>query len=73
MALAQIRLRLGMSPEELARRARAGVTGRMIERAEAGQPITYQTAKALLQTLNAQLRETHQTTVTFQDLQVTVY
>jgi transcriptional regulator with XRE-family HTH domain len=65
--LKQLRESLGLSQEGLARRTRS-ISSRTIRNAEAGQRVTFETARQILEALNAIHAEVGRAPVTIDDL-----
>lgn len=65
--LKQIRESLGLSQEGLARRTRS-ISARTIRNAESGQRVTFETARQILEAINAIHAEVGRTIVTIDDL-----
>jgi DNA-binding transcriptional regulator YiaG len=70
--LKQIRQRLNVSQEGVARRTRSVSTG-TIKNAENGKRVTYDTATQILEAINILLVESGEKSVTLDDLGLTLY
>lgn len=70
--LKQIRESLGVSQEGLARRTRS-ITTRTVRNAEDGKRVTNDTATQILEAINALLTENSRSTITLNDLGLTLY
>jgi DNA-binding transcriptional regulator YiaG len=70
--LKQIRQRLNVSQEGVARRTRSVSTG-TVKNAENGKRVTYDTATQILEAINTLLAEAGEVPITLDDLGLTLY